>query len=203
MKKSLFHFGDAYDFYKKFIFNKEKQELLKGHGLHVAGSVPSVDWELFGSILTGDLGKKGYGSDLKEHEIKSAIDGASFEYQYHLHGGQQKLKEDMGVKHLFISYSPDYKNLDVRILPGEQLTERFSSWLPKLIENYSGPNHKQRYRKNVPFGFVKENGTLVMRIREGKVVKQEDVKSTSPDSSLPATQPLARKLRLRSRKALD
>lgn len=169
-----FQHAEAYSFYKKFIYRKELQELLHEYELHVAGSVPSVIWELFGAILTGDKGKKGYGSDLKEHEIKSALEGGSFEYQYHLRGGQQKLTEDMGVKHLFISYSKDYKNVEVRILPGESLKEKFSAWMPKLVENYSGPNRKQRYRKSIPFGIVKLNGKLIMKIQNGLL---EDVGS--------------------------
>lgn len=168
---SVFHIKDAYGFYKKFIFNEELQKLLNDYLLHVAGSVPSVNWELFGAILTGDKGKKGYGSDLKSHEIKSAIDGGSFEYQYHLRGGQKKLMEDMEVKHLFISYSRDYKDVDVRILPGEKLKETLETWLPKLIDNYKGPNRKQRYRKNVSLGFVKKNGILIMQIRKGEFVQ--------------------------------
>jgi hypothetical protein len=167
---SNLNFKKAYEFYKKFIYNEERQQLLKDYQLHVAGSVPSVDWELFGAILTGDKGKVGYGSDLSKHEIKSAILGASFEYQYHLRGGQKKLMEDMGVKHLFISYSRDYKNVEVRIIVGEKLKETFSGWLPNLLKNYSGPNRKQRYRKNISLGFVKENGILIMEIKEGKLI---------------------------------
>ena len=167
---SIFSVREAHNFYRKFIHKRELQKLLLSHDLPVAGSVPSVIWELFGAILTGDKGKKGYGSDLKKHEIKSAVDGASFEYQYHLRGGQKKLMEDMEVKHLFISYSPDYKDVDVRILPGESLKEKFKAWLPKLVKNYEGPSPRQRYRKNVSFGLVKKNGISVMQIRKGKLV---------------------------------
>lgn len=175
MTMANLQYKEAFNFYKKFIYREELQNLLHDYELHIAGSVPSVIWELFGAILTGDKGKKGYGSDLKDHEIKSAIDGASFEYQYHLRGGQQKLTEDMGVKHLFISYSKDYKNVEVRILLGEELKDRFSAWLPKLLENYSGLNPKQRYRKNIPFGFVKKNGKLIMKIKDGELILMETV----------------------------
>ncbi len=162
-----FQYTEAYSFYQKFIYREELQKLLHDYELHVAGSVPSVIWELFGAILTGDKGKKGYGSDLRDHEIKSAIDGSSFEYQYHLRGGQQKLTEDMGVKHLFISYSKDYRCVEVRVLMGESLKEKFLAWLPQLVENYAGPNPRQRYRRNVPLGFVKSNGKLIMKIKDG------------------------------------
>ena len=167
---SIFRVKEAYGFYRGFIYSEGLQKKLRAYKLPVAGSVPSVNWELFGAILTGDKGKRGYGSDLKRHEIKSAIEGASFEYQYHLRGGQKKLMEDVGVKHLFISYSPDYKNVGVRILLGETLKEKFESWLPKLVENYAGPNRRQRYRKSISFGFVKKNGVLVMQVRNGRLV---------------------------------
>jgi hypothetical protein len=170
-----FHIKQAYEFYKESIYNRKLQGVLAAHRLQIPGSVPSVIWELFGAILTGDKGKRGYGSDLKRHEIKSAIEGGSFEYQYHLRGGQQKLTEDMGVKHLFISYSKDYSNVSVRILPGEELKEIFSGWLPKLVENYTGPNKKQRYRKSVSLGLVKQKGILIMHIKDGDLIKHDPV----------------------------
>lgn len=169
-KTDKYNVSAAFDFYKKFIFNEEKRTLLGKHNLHVTGSVPSRDWELFGAILTGDDGKQGYGSDLQHHEIKSSVLGASFEYQYHLHAGKQKLLEDSKVDHIFISYSPDYKDVEVRIMRGSELKAKFKSWMPGLIKNYEGPNHRQRYRKNIAFGVVKKEGQLIMKIARGELV---------------------------------
>jgi len=171
----MYDIGEAYTYYKKFIYNEERQVLLKRYGLHVAGSVPSIDWELFGAILTGDHGKQGYGSDLTGHEIKSSVERASFEYQYHLHGGKQKLLDDMKVRHIFISYSDDYKNIEVRRMDGKQLKERFRAWLPGLEQNYAeGPGRRQRYRKSIPFGIVKKNGVLIMSVKDGELVETEN-----------------------------
>ena len=172
-----YHIGEAYEFYKKFIYNKEKQALLAERKLHIAGSVPSIDWELFGAILTGDDGKGGYGSDLTKHEIKSSVLGASFEYQYHLNGGIQKLIDDMKISHVFISYSPDYRDIEVRVIKGVALKETFKDWEPGLIENYKGPNRKQRYRRSIPFGTVKSDGKLIMRIEHGELVQDESAVS--------------------------
>ncbi len=165
-----YHVKEAFEFYKKFIFNKGHQELLTQHRLHVAGSVPSGDWELFGAILTGDDGKGGYGSDLNSHEIKSSVDKSSFEYQYHLHGGRTKLQEDMKVDHVFISYSADYGDIEVRLVRGANLKNIFSSWLPGLIKNYEGPNRRQRYRKSIPYGIVKKLGQLLLKTQNGELV---------------------------------
>lgn len=162
---------EAAAFYKKFIYNEEHQALFKKHNLHIAGSVPSIDWELFGAILTDDKGKAGYGSDLEHYEIKSSVDGASFEYQYHLHGGMTKLKEDMEVTHIFVSYSPDYKNLEVRVVEGAQLKDVFSSWLPGLRANYEGENRKQRYRKSISYGRVCREGKMILKVQNGALVK--------------------------------
>lgn len=166
-KTSKYHTQKAYDFYRKFVYNEELQALLHKHKRHVAGSVPSIYWELFGAILTGDKGKDGYGSDLEHYEIKSSVEGASFEYQYHLHGGKQKLVEDTQVDHVFFSYSPDYKNVDVRLVKGEALKTKFDSWMPGLVKNYNGKNRKQRYRKSISFGTVREKGELILQVRGG------------------------------------
>ncbi|MBH2007302.1 hypothetical protein I8H83_01730 [Candidatus Saccharibacteria bacterium] len=162
---------EAYDFYSKYVYNAEHQKLLSGHGFSTAGSIAPVNWEVFASILTGDLGKEGYGSDLNHFEVKSAVEKGSFEYQYHLNGGKTKLKDDMVVNHVFITYSRDYKNIEVRLVEGGVLKPIFESWAPGLIANYEGPNRKQRYRKSIAFGFVKTNGIAVFRTSGGKLVQ--------------------------------
>ncbi len=167
--------GKAYEFYKKFIYNEEKQTLLAKHRLHVSGSVPSIDWELFGAILTGDKGKAGYGSDLEDHEIKSSLDKCSFEYQYHLNGGKNKLREDMRVNHVFISYSPDYRSIEVRYIGEGKLKSTFGAWLPGLEKNYSGDLPRQRYRKSISYGIVKREGKLIMKVENGDLVQVSKV----------------------------
>jgi hypothetical protein len=165
----------AFNFYKKFIYNEEKLALLRLHNLPIAGSVPPVEWELFGAIMTRDVHKNRYGSDLEGHEIKSSIATGSFEYQYHLRGGRQKLNDDMVVDHVFISYSPDYKDIEVRLMKGAQLKEKFKSWLPALKKNYKGPNRRQRFRRSIARGLVKKNGRLIMKIEKGELVKLVNV----------------------------
>ena len=140
---------DAYEYYSEHINRTERFELLEEHQLPVVGSVPSIDWELFGSILTGSKGTPGYGTDLENYEVKSATEGSSFEYQYHLHGGISKLNEDMKVDHIFISYSKDYKHVTVRLVKGATLATEFESWRAGLLENYSGEDPRQRYRKSI------------------------------------------------------
>ena len=161
---------DAYQYYFKHINRTERFKLLEAHQLPVAGSVPSIDWELFGSILTGSQGTPGYGADLENYEVKSATEGSSFEYQYHLHGGISKLEEDMKVDHIFISYSSNYRNVMVRLVKGEALAAEFESWRTGLLENYSGEAPRQRYRKSIAFGLIKELGQIVVQIEDGVLV---------------------------------
>lgn len=194
----------AYDFYRRFIYNEELQVLLREHHIHVAGSVPSGHWELFGAILTGDDGKVGYGSDLEHHEVKSAQGRGGFEYQYHLHGGKRKLLDDMVVDHLFISYSPDYRDIDVRVMKGVALKKRFDGWMPGLIANYDGPNPKQRYRRSVSFGVVAKNGDLILQVRQGELVavKRSAAKGVNSGNGSQSTPPPARTPHPRNRRAL-
>jgi len=171
VKTIKYNLESAFDFYRRFIYNEELQVILAKHNFHSAGSVPSKIWEVFAAILTGDEGKGGYGSDLTNHEVKSAKNGASFEYQYHLKAGKVKLEEDMTVNHIFISYSPDYKDVVVRLVEGSKLKEKFEEWRPGLIKNYDGPKPKQRYRKNISYGFVKANGVLILKTQDGDLVE--------------------------------
>ena len=125
----------------------------------------SSDWEVFASMLVNDLGRKfGAGIDLANYEVKSAKRGGSYEYQYHRNTGREKLAKDMEVGHLFFDYFDNLKEVDLRYLHGSQLAEYFVTW----HDQYPDP-YPQRYRKSIPYGFVKQHGTLLMTLREGEV----------------------------------
>ena len=94
------------------------------------------------------------------------MDKGSFEYEYHRSRGPEKLAEDKLVAdHVFISYSHDYADIDVWRVDGEKLVPIFDSWLPGLIDNYSGSNPRQRYRKSISFGVVRREGQLLFRVQ--------------------------------------
>ena len=167
------HVQAAFQYYKQHINRKERFNLLRKFNFPIAGSVPAVGWELFGSILTGDLRKVGYGSDLRSYEIRSAKLEGSFEYQYHLHGGLTKLRDDTAVGHIFISYSADYADIVVRSIPGAGLAPYFQQWEPKLKENYSGINPRQRFRRSIAYGKVIELGTIIMEIKDSHLISSD------------------------------
>lgn len=144
------------------------------------GSVAmSSDWEVFASMLVNDLGRKfGAGIDLANYEVKSAKRGGSYEYQYHKNTGLDKLAKDLEVGHLFFDYFENLKEVDLRYLHGSQLTEFFGKWRADYPDPYP-----QRYRKNVPYGFVKQHGTLLMTLKDGEVVFPVLASDTSPAST--------------------
>ncbi len=167
---TAFNISAAYAYFANHINRKERFDLLRSYSLPVAGSVHPIDWELFGAILTGARGTTGYGADLEAYEIKSAVEGNSFEYQYHLHGGVQKLEDEIRLDHIFISYVADYSGVWVRLIAGALLADRFESWRTGLVEAYSGPNRRLRYRRSVPYGIVRQEGALLMQIKDGVLV---------------------------------
>ena len=173
------HFGAAFEYYKNHINRTDFFDLLNSHGLKTSGSVPSIAWELFGSILTGKKGKSGYGADLEGVEIKSATAGSSFEYQYHLNTGLDKLKEDQVVDHFFCSYAPDYQSFQVYFMSGAKLAPYFGKWIPEYLKNYNKVDgaisleasaRRQRFRRSVPYGWVANNGHLVMKVEAGRLI---------------------------------
>lgn len=167
---SAFNYAEAYAFYSKYIYNRKLFDLLIEHNLKSTGCIPSVYWELFGSILTGSKGSDGYGSDLMGYEIKSAtLSNTSYEYQYHLNSGLEKLQEDKEVDHIYCKYSADYKEVDVYWLKGERLTKKIDEWIPQYIENYDSKNPKQRFRRGVNHNFVTKHGILIMQISNCQV----------------------------------
>jgi hypothetical protein len=129
------------------------------------GTTMASDWEVFASILVRDLGQKlAAGVDLSNFEVKSAAAGGNYEYQYHKESGQQKLAHDMKVGHLFFEHADNLRVVHLRYAHGRQMKKFFTQWRADWPEPY-----QQRYRKNIPYGWVRDNGTLLMTITNGEV----------------------------------
>lgn len=134
-----------------------KLRLYGARGIPQGSVAMSSDWEVFASMLVNDLGRKfGAGIDLANYEVKSAKRGSSYEYQYHRHTGLEKLAKDAEVGHLFFDYYENLKEVDLRYLHGSQLAEFFVRWRNEYPDPYP-----QRYRKSVPYSFVKHNGNAI------------------------------------------
>lgn len=167
----------AYAIYRRYIHDVERIRLLQQYQLKVAGSVPSVIWELFSAVLTERSGAGNTGADLVGWEVKSATEGGSYEYQYHLHTGLEKLAEDCRVNHLFCSYSQDYARVVVKAMRGEALAQVFfRRWEPEYRANYdhgvAASQRRQRFRRAIPQGHVMQHGQNVLIIEHGEVVEQ-------------------------------
>lgn len=142
-----------------------KLRLYRARGVHSAGKALSSDWEVFASILVRDVGTKlTKGLDLSKYEVKSAENGGSYEYQYHKNTGKAKLRSDMKAGHLFFDHSDNLRSVDLRFLHGSALSAFFRQWLQEYPEPYP-----QRYRKGIPFKYVRDKGILLMSLRDGEV----------------------------------
>ena len=142
-----------------------KLRLYNARSVRPPGAATSSDWEVFASILVRDLGKKlAAGIDLSQYEVKSAMDGGNYEYQYHKKSGKKKLQSDIRVGHLFFDHGNNLRNVDLRYAHGSSMKEFFNKWLLEYPDPYP-----QRYRKNIPFQWVKKNGLLLMTLTDGEV----------------------------------
>jgi hypothetical protein len=65
---------------------------------------------------------------------------------------------------IFFDHRDNLREVDLRYASGRQLSEFFQRWLDEYPDPYP-----QRYRKNVPFAWVNENGILLMKLRNGEV----------------------------------
>jgi hypothetical protein len=161
-------FEKALMFFHAYMYGplQGKLRLYEARGVKSVGKAQPSDWEVFASILVKDLGTKlGKGVDLSGHEVKSAEKSGPYEYQYHKNSGRVKLLEDMQKGHLFFNHSDNLQMVDLRYASGKQLAKFFDRWLEELPDPYIG----QRFRRSVPFRWVKENGTLLMSLRSGEV----------------------------------
>lgn len=161
-------FEKALMFFHAYMYGplQGKLRLYEARGVRSVGKAQPSDWEVFASILVKDLGTKlGKGVDLSHHEVKSAENAGSYEYQYHKKSGKDKLLEDMQKGHLFFDHRDNLRMVDLRYASGKQLSKFFERWLEELPDPYEG----QRFRRSVPFSWVRDNGTRLMSLRDGEV----------------------------------
>ena len=143
--------------------------------------VMSEDWEIFASILLKAVGTTDRsGPDLGDHEVKSAVDGGSFEYQYHRNSWQQKLADDRRAGHVFIWHKNELTHVEVWFCEGKRLNEIFDAW--EADKPYSEEG-QQRFRKNISAGWVKNNATLLLRIENGEATYEMPRDSSIPTAS--------------------
>jgi len=171
-------FEKALMFFHAYMYGplQGKLRLYEARDVHAPGAAMPSDWEVFASILLRDPGKKrAAGIDLSQYEVKSAVNGASYEYQYHKNTGKEKLRKDMEAGHLFFDHRNNLRHVDLRYAHGSSMMEFFKKWL----RDYPDP-YPQRYRKNIPFNWVKHHGLLVMTLKDGEVTYPEtSAKKTS------------------------
>jgi hypothetical protein len=149
-----------------------KLRLYKDRNVRHPGAAMSSDWEVFASILVRDVGQKlAAGVDLSGNEVKSGSSGASYEYQYHKKTGKKKLRSDAKVGHLFFDHRDNLHNVDLRYVHGRDLKAFFKEWLAEYPDPYP-----QRYRRSIPFKWVKENGILLMTLTDGEVTFPETIR---------------------------
>jgi hypothetical protein len=169
-------FEKALMFFHAYMYGplQGKLRIYAARNVRSAATTMSSDWEVFASMLVNDLGRKlAGGIDLSNHEVKSAVEGSSYEYQYHKHTGKDKLASDLTSGHLFFSHADNLRRVNLRYAHGKQMDEFFAKWLAEYPDPYP-----QRYRKSVPFGWVNKNGLLLMTLIDGEV--------TFPESARPA-----------------
>ena len=134
-----------------------KARLYRNRGLRVRAAM-SEDWEVFASILIRNTGAStASGLDLDGYEVKSTLDGSSFEYQYHKLSWETKLEEDRRAGHIFISHRDELRYVKVRYCDGADLSNFFQQWAND--RPYSTPS-EQRFRRSIPYGWVME-GTYI------------------------------------------
>ena len=128
----------------------------------------SEDWEVFAWILLKSMGSTSRsGPDLGEYEVKSAVDGGSFEYQYHRPSWEAKLAADRRAGHVFIWHRNELSHVEVWFCEGSDLQEQFDKW--KASIPYAD-HRQQSFRKNVSASWVKENATPLLCIVHGEAV---------------------------------
>ena len=78
---------------------------------------------------------------------------------------------------MFFDHADNLREVTLHYAHGSQMSEFFKKWL----EEYPDP-YPQRYRKNIPFQWVRKNASLLMTLTDGEVSFPESARTD------PATQ---------------
>jgi hypothetical protein len=108
-------FEKALMFFHAYMYGplQGKLRIYAARNVRSAATTMSSDWEVFASMLVNDLGRKlAGGIDLSNHEVKSAVEGSSYEYQYHKNTGKDKLASDLTNGHLFFSHADNLRRVN-------------------------------------------------------------------------------------------
>ena len=129
--------------------------------------VMSEDWEIFASILLKSMGSPSRsGPDLGEYEVKSAVDGGSFEYQYHRNSWENKLAADSQAGHVFIWHRDELAHVEVWFCEGSALKEQLDKWRAENpLCRHSAAAVPEEHRCNV--GQEERNAVALRHKRRG------------------------------------
>lgn len=166
-----YRFDKAFAYYEEHILRplRAKKPIYDERNVPMEGVVPFRDWEVMAAILADDRGSSlRSGADLQRHEVKSAKEGGSFEYQYHRSHGVEKLDHDLTIEHLYVVYQSGYFDVDIYVLSAAQFAEVGEKWREPLLENYRS-EARQRFRRNMPRRKVLREGRVVMQVRDGRL----------------------------------
>jgi len=176
-------FEKALMFFHAYMYGplQGKLRLYRARAVRSPGKVMTSDWEVFASMLVKDVGKKlASGIDLTGYEVKSAENEGSFEYQYHKNTGKQRLQEHTEVGHLFFSHADNLRIVELRYAHGRDLRDSFfDKWLGELPDPYD----QQRFRRSIPFGWVKSNGQLLMKLENGEITFPKTTQALADETS--------------------
>ncbi len=80
----------------------------------------------------------------------------------------------MQAGHLFFDHRDNLRHVDLRYAHGSAMKQFFEKWLADYPDPYP---QNRRYRKNIPFQWVKSNGVLPMTLTNGEVTYPETAKN--------------------------
>ena len=132
--------------------------------------VMADDWEVFAAILLRQEGVASLtGPDLGDIEVKSAVAGGAFEYQYHKNSWREKLEADRSAGHVFIWHQDELRHVEVWYADGPQLDDLFTAWEAEKPYSREG---QQRFRKQGTAGWVRNSAIRILEVQDGEATFQ-------------------------------
>ena len=126
------------------------------------------DWIVFCSALTGDTcASPDSRAELSAHVVKASPIGRAFGYKFDWEFGAQEQAEDQAARHLFVSYSADLKQIDVRRADGSAVIAQLQSEWGERIGQTAQPSDAPF---DLEFSWVVQNAEIIAMFNDGQPV---------------------------------
>ena len=167
MQVSVGQLGDVEDYLRNCLLPacEIRREAYSQYGFGCQPIPSYADWVVFCAALTGSpISPIGERAALDQAMVTAAQSGRPFPYMYDWEYGKDQQMHDERIDHLFVSFTDDLIEIDVRRSDGRAVVDRFKSEWGDPIGVDCQPSDASF---DLPYDWVRSNAETIARFVAG------------------------------------